>query len=68
MKPSRSGELNRKDWEQWAKNLLIFSAPALILFLTELSHGTDWKKAMSFLYLALINALIDLLKKYNAGK
>ena len=68
MKQSPSGELSKQDWKQWGKNTLIFSAPLLILFLTQIQAGVDLKTASSLVLAALINALIDLLRKYQAGK
>jgi len=68
MKQSPSGSLNSQDWKQWGKNTLIFSAPLLILFLTQVQAGVDIKTALSLVLAAFINALIDLLRKYSAGK
>ena len=68
MKPSESGTMNRSDWKNWGKNVLIFSTPALILFLGALANNTPFQDAAKVLYLAIINALIDLLRKYQAGK
>ena len=56
------------DWEamgKWLKNALIFSAPALIVFLQSLSNGDSFDIAVKLLYVAGINALIDFLKKYK---
>lgn len=57
-------------WESilhWLRNLLIFSAPALIVFLQSLANGDDFQIAVKLLYVAGINALIDLLRKYKLG-
>ena len=56
------------DWDsvaKWFKNALIFSSPALIVFLTSLSSGDDFQIAVKLLYVAGINALIDFLRKYK---
>lgn len=68
MQPSEPGMMTKEDWKRWAKNILIFSSPLLILFLTELQKGTDVKQAAVLVYAALINAVIDLLRKYLAGE
>src|SRR3990167_8952896 len=59
------------DWDsvaKWLKNALIFSSPALIVFLTSLSNGDDFQIAVKLLYVAGINALIDFLRKYKGKK
>lgn len=58
-------KLDKKDLKKWAKNTLIFLAPAIILFLGELQRGADVKEAMSVIYLWGINTAIDLLRKYS---
>ena len=51
---------------KWIKNLLVFSSPALIVFLTSLANGEEMKVAAQLLYVAAINAVIDFLRKYKA--
>lgn len=63
---SPKNTMTREDWEKWGKNVLTFSTPALLLFLTALAGGKTFQEASSVLYLAIINALIDLLKKYTS--
>lgn len=67
-KQSRKGKLSRQDIEQWAHNAVIFSAPALMVFLQQLADGQPLNVAARFLYVAGLNALIDLLRKFLAGK
>lgn len=67
MKPSQPGTMNIQDWNKWGKNVLIFSTPAIILFLGALANNTPIQEAVKVLYLAIINALIDLLRKFQAG-
>ena len=59
--------LNEVDIERWSRNLLIFSSPAIIAFLVALQSGVPIRQAALAIYPAIINALIDLLKKYSAG-
>lgn len=54
------------DWKRWAKNAFIFSVPALIVFLLVLQGGGTLKEAMVAIYGAIINALLDILRKYQA--
>lgn len=68
MKPAPRFTLNQDDVNKWAKNLLIFSAPLLIVFLTQLQAGVPLDKAVYTLYGALINALIDILRKFTDGE
>lgn len=67
MKQSKSGSLNINDIKKWGKNILVFSSPLLIIFLTAVQNGMPIKVAALLLYAALIQAIIDLLKKYIAG-
>lgn len=68
MKPSPRYTLNKEDWKKWGRNVLIFSSPLLILFLMEIQKGTSPKVALTLVYAAFLNAIIDLLKKYVSGK
>lgn len=65
MSPKNS--LSQEDLARWAKNVLIFSSPALIAFLVALQSGMSLKQASLAIYPALMNAAIDLLKKYKTG-
>lgn len=68
MKPSKSGELNKRDWQLWGKNLIKFVAPTLAIFFGQLALGVDPKIAAAVAVLALYQALADLFSKYQAGK
>lgn len=68
MKDSKRFTLNGTDWNKWSKNILIFSAPLLIIALTELQKGTPVEKVLPLLYAGLINALIDIIRKFVDGK
>lgn len=68
MQPSNRFTLNSEDMKKWGMNALIFSAPLLILFLTEVQKGTKIEDAVILLQAAVINAVIDLLRKWVAGK
>lgn len=68
MKDSKRYALNSQDIRQWIKNLLIFSSPILILILTELQKGMPLEQVKPLIMAALINALIDILRKFVDGK
>ena|SRR5258708_3401922 len=61
---SKKWTLSETDWHKWAFDTLLFSSPALIVFLTALSNGTPYRQAIYLLYISLIQALIGLLKKF----
>lgn len=63
---SKTNSLNTQDIKKWAKNTLIFFAPAFIIFLTALQTGTPVKEAAYLIYLWGVNVAIDLLKKYTS--
>lgn len=52
------------DWDRWFRNLVLFFAPAFLLFLLQLQQGSGVKEALPILYLWLINTLIDVTRKY----
>ena len=62
---SGNNELISQDVQKWFKNLLVFSTPALIIFLISLSNGSSLQDSAKVLYVAVLNALIDLLKKFQ---
>jgi len=68
MKASKRFELNRVDVEKWATNAAIFLAPALLLFLVSIQSGSDWREALKFVELWLLNTVIDVLRKFIAGR
>jgi len=49
--------------KKFAKNLLLFTAPALALFFGALSQGLTWKEASPVAIMALWGLLADLFKK-----
>ncbi len=62
---SGQNELISEDVQKWLKNVLIFSTPALIIFLTSLSNGSSLQDSAKVLYVVVLNALIDLLRKFQ---
>jgi hypothetical protein len=64
---SKRYSLNKEDVYKWLRNIAIFSAPLVLLFLIEIQKGTDYKQALMFVYAALIQAAVDLLKKFISG-
>jgi hypothetical protein len=57
--------LPAEKWKRWAKNLLTFTAPALVIFFGQLAAGVDWRAASAIAVLAFYGAIADLLKKYK---
>lgn len=64
---SKQDSLSNDDLRKWIANVLIFSSPSIVVFLTALQGGVDPKIALGFSLQALIAAAIDLLSKYKAG-
>ena len=60
--------LNRQDVEKWAKNALIFAAPALLVLIASTIDAIpkDWQYGAVALY--LLNLAADILRKYIGGK
>lgn len=65
---SKRFELNKVDWLKIGKNSLIFLAPAVIVFLGAIRTGADMKDALYLVYLWVIDVIIDILRKFIAGK
>lgn len=59
--------LNKADILKWAKNTLLFSLPAITVFLIALRGGVDPRLALGMAYQALIASSLDLLTKYSSG-
>lgn len=62
--------MNKIDWvaiRDWGRKALIFTAPALIAFLTALQTGSTMKYAWGALYSAILSAFIGFLMKLNTG-
>lgn len=66
--PSQRFTLNTTDLKNWLQNALIFLAPVLIMAIPSLEGAipTDWKWAAVTLW--ALNVLLDLLRKFIAGK
>lgn len=62
---SLRNKLIAQDVKRWGRNTLIFTSPALIVFLMALQAGVPVKEALFAMYPAFINLLIDLLRKYK---
>lgn len=62
---SNKREIVREDVVKWIKNLLIFSSGSIIVFLVVLQQGGTFQQAGVALYGALVNALIDLFRKWE---
>lgn len=60
--------LNSEDWKKWGINVLMFTAPALVVFFFQLSQGVDFKAATAMAILVFYGLVADLLKKLSAGK
>lgn len=63
---SGANSLSKEDIQKWAKNLLVFFAPAFIIFLMALQSGAELKDALLPVYSWLLGTLIDLFKKFKA--
>ena len=61
---SEKFSLNNQDLIKVLKNAAIFLTPALLVFLTAIQSGVDFKVAMGAVYLWGLNTSIDLLRKY----
>lgn len=60
----KKGVITKEDLQKWMNNVVTFMSVPLIAFLTAVSTGVDPRTAFNIaLVPALINALIDLLKK-----
>jgi len=66
MEKSKKNELIWADIRRWGMNTIIFTSPALIIFLTALANGVPVKDAMFAMYPVMVNALIDILRKYKS--
>lgn len=68
MKPSKKGQFNRADAERVARNAIIFSAPAIIVFLTQIQTGSTFSEAFAAIQVWILGVVIDFLRKFQAGK
>ena len=55
--------LDKKELGKWAKNLLLFTAPALAVLFFQLSQGVGFKEAWPLALFALYALLADYFKK-----
>ena len=68
MKPSKQWKFNRADLERVTRNALIFSAPALIVFFTQIQTGASIPEAFAAIQVWILGVVIDILRKFQAGK
>jgi hypothetical protein len=54
------------DYKKVARNAAIFLAPAVLLILINLQNGSDYQQIANIVYLWLLNALVDLVRKFIA--
>lgn len=61
-------KLQPEDYKKWARDIFIFSIPALIVALTVLQQGGTMQEASVAVYTWLLSALINLLQKLASEK
>jgi hypothetical protein len=61
---SKANNLIKEDYQKWAKNVLIFASPALLVLFADLSEFVPKNAAWGALALALYGIGIDLFKKW----
>ncbi len=61
--------LNQQDWTEWIIQTGIYSVaiPVVLVFLTSLQNGIDFKAAVTAATYALLSALVNLLGKFQSG-
>ncbi len=64
---SQQYRLDTQELKKVLNNALIFSAPAIIIILTELQNGKSWEDIQKVVYLWLLNTLIDLFRKFKSS-
>jgi len=75
------GEMTKQNWSDWKRNLIMFSSPILITYLTVISvkmsepgYVFDWSVfmvtpfIMGMLVKQMIDTLIDFIRKYSSGE
>jgi hypothetical protein len=60
--------MNENDWERVLKNSVVFSAPALLVFLTQLQAGSSFSDALIALKVWGLSTCVDALRKFVAGR
>lgn len=68
MTQSKKWDINAKDVEKLLKNALVFSSPAIIVFLLSLQSGADLNIAAGAGLQALLAIAIDFFRKLKAGE
>lgn len=63
-KTSKSYELIWEDVKKAAFNSLVFASPLLLMLLGGLQQGKTWDEMSPLLYAAVIQLVMDLIKKY----
>lgn len=63
---SEKWTLNKYDWKTIGKNVLIFTAPALVVFFFQLSQGVSFKAALALAALVLYGVSADFFKKFSS--
>ena len=58
-------QVSNETYKKFAKNVLMFTAPALFVFFAQLSQGVDPKMASGVALLALYGLVADLMKKLS---
>lgn len=66
---SIKNQLNAQDLYEWAIQTSIYSIaiPVVLVFLTSLQNGIDFKAAVTAATYALLSALVNLLGKFQSG-
>ncbi len=66
---SVKNSLNSQDWTEWIIQTGIYSIaiPVVLVFLTSLQNGIDFKAAATAATYALLSALVNLLGKFQSG-
>lgn len=63
------GKLNSADWQRIGRNALIFTIPVITTWLGIFTNGiTDWKVYAVAGAVWLQGVLLDVARKWNAGK
>lgn len=63
-----SNRLRVVDWGKIFKNMVIFSAPALVIFFYQLSQGASFKVALGLGLLVIYGVLADFFRKFQETK
>lgn len=62
---SPSNYVSKQDLHNWAKNILFYTAPALVIFFGQLAAGVELKIAFSVALLAFWGMTADFFRKYK---